>query len=419
MKTIIRNMIKLLSKTLLELNIFSSRDFGSNVDRLTAKYHGQWVTRLYILLFLSSFIILIFYTIIRPHNITETFHQPSFDFYEELKHNYGNQLKYSCSQIASQYNKFVNITPIFHPICLSQFITKEWHMNITSALTLKFSLYSTNDYRRFLSVHLQYLQGLCQISYDSVTNAINEFLPSLLITIELLSQHGFCHHIESLIEQSQFKVPILFSRFRSLIQTFNHGNAFMTTFGTNYQYVSLMPPDDWNYAHTDPMIYDDNCSCGLSSNCTTQANFIENSTIIPILGFKMGCLPSESFRLSILECFYNQTCLDILHQYTNIQHSSTALSTNLSYFSSDTTINELISFAFTEQWSKNISYSLYYNQCSPSLCLYTHIEKLNTLYIITLFLSLQGGLTLVLGWICPKLIRIIFKSTVIEEGKQH
>ncbi|CAF0862711.1 unnamed protein product [Adineta steineri] len=405
-KTIIQNMIKLLSKTLIELNIFSSSDFESSIDRLTATYNGRWATRLYILLFLSTFTILIFYTMIQPHSVTKTFDQPSFNSSEQLRKIYGNKLKCSCSQIASTYNKFVEIIPEFHPICSSQFVSKEWHMGIINSLTSNFSLYSENDYRRFISAHLQYLQGLCQISKDSVNNAINELLTSLLVTVELLSKENFHHCIETLIEESKSDVPFLVSRFLFMIQTFNHGNAFMTTYGTNFQYVSRISD---SYAHTNAMIYDDNCSCGLSSNCTTQANFIEKSTIIPIVGLKMGCLPSESFRLSTLECFYNQSCLDLVHKYTNYQNSSIALSTNLSYFPPNSTINELINHAFTEQWLKNITYSSYYDECFPSVCSYTYIEKFNILYLITLFLSLQGGLTLVLAWICPKIIQNVSK----------
>ncbi|CAF3664549.1 unnamed protein product [Adineta steineri] len=408
-KIIIQNMIKLLSKTLLQLNIFQPSDFGSSVDRLTAKQYGRWATRLCILLFLSSLIILIFYTIIRPHSVTKTFDQPLFSSYDRLQQIYKNELKCSCSQIASTYNKFVEIIPKFHPICSSEFISKEWHMGIIDGLAPNFSIYSKNDYRRFLSSHLYYLQGLCQISKDSVDNAINEFLTSLLVTVELFSKEDFHHRIEILIEQKKSNVPILFSRFLSMIQIFNHGNGFMTTYGTNFQYVSLKSYDVASYAHTVAMIYDDNCSCGLSSNCTTQAIFIENLTTISIVGLKMGCLPSESFHLSTLECFFNESCLNLIHKYTNYRNDSTPLSTNLTYFSLNSTINELINHAFTEQWLTNINYSLYYDQCFPSICSYTYNEKFNILYLITLFLSLQGGLTLVLTWICPKLIRYASK----------
>ena len=115
-KIILHDGIKFFSTKLSDLNIFELSEFGSNVDRLTAKSYGRWATRLYFILFLSCFIILTFYTIIQSRTVTRTFTQPSFDLYEELQEIHGNQLKCLCSQIASTYNEFVEITPVFHPV---------------------------------------------------------------------------------------------------------------------------------------------------------------------------------------------------------------------------------------------------------------------------------------------------------------
>ncbi|CAF1520501.1 unnamed protein product [Adineta ricciae] len=412
-------MMKFLLKTFLELNIFSPSNFGSSINRVTAKQYGRWATRLYILLFIIGITIIIFYTTIRPHTVIETFDQPLFNSYQQLQKDYGNKLKCSCSQIASTYNKFVEITPEFHPICLSKFVSKEWHTSIINRLALNFSVYSKNDYRRFLPAHLQYLQELCRLSNQSVNNTIKEFLTSLLVTVELRSEEDFHRRIETLIVQSKSNVPILLSRFLYMIQSFNHGNAFMTTYETNFQYTSSVSFLSWKYAYTDAIIYDNNCSCGLSSNCTTQAIFIENSTEIPIEGLKMGCLPSESFHLSTLECFYNQSCLDLISNYTNYDNISTHRLNISTRFPPNTTINQLISHSFTQQWLNKSNYSLYYHQCSPSSCSYTYNERFNIFYIITLFLSLQGGLMFVLAWICPKLIRIIFEINDYYQRKRQ
>ncbi|CAF1057532.1 unnamed protein product [Adineta ricciae] len=411
MKVIIYNDIKLLSTKLFNLNIFVSSEFGSNVDRLTTKNYGRWATRLYVILFLSSFIVLTLYTIFQSRTVTTTFTQPLFDTYEILQEIHGNQLKCLCSQIASTYNAFVEIAPVFHPICSSKFVQKEWHMQIIDGLTLNFSTYSFNDYRRFLSAHLQYLQVLCQISRDSVNNAINELLTSLLVTTELLSQQDFHHRINITIKQSESNAPILLSRFLFIVQSVVHGNAFMTTYQTNFQYFTLFHNAAEIFLFTEAMVYDDNCSCGLSPNCTTQANFIENdsSERIELIGLKIGCLPSESFHLSTLECFHNQSCVDLLHQYTNYPNITVPRCITSNRFLPNTTVDELIDHAFTEQWKTQRNYSQYYHRCSPLSCSYSYTEKFNIFYIIALFLSLQGGLTLVLGWICPKLIQIALK----------
>ncbi|CAF1633574.1 unnamed protein product, partial [Adineta ricciae] len=161
------NLIKLLRDKCIELNIFKSRDFGSDVDRITAKRYGQWATRLFLILFLSGLIILIFYTIIRPHIVIKHFNKPSFVHYNHLRELYGNKLKCSCSKIASTYNQFVEIKSELHSICRSDFVEEKWRMELVTGLHPNLAEYEPRDYRRFISAHLQYLQGLCQLSQRS------------------------------------------------------------------------------------------------------------------------------------------------------------------------------------------------------------------------------------------------------------
>ena len=289
---------------------------------------------------------------------------------------------------------------------------EEWRLDLVNGLVPNLTLYGQRDYRRFISAHLQYLQGLCRLSQQAANNSINEFLTSLLVTTELLSEASFQDRLNTLIEQSKYNAPILLSRFLFTVQSIFHGNAFLSTYGTNYLYLTKYKPNWSSYSPTEAIIYDAECSCGIYSNCTTQATFIETnsstSTNISIKGMKMGCTPSESFFLSTLECFYDQSCLDLIQKYTKYPHSLTPLSTtkNPSRFSRNTTISELVTNLFIERWSPQINYPSYYEQCSPSVCSYTRVEKFNILYIITVILGIQGGLTIVLKWLCPKLVRI-------------
>ncbi|CAF4312632.1 unnamed protein product, partial [Adineta steineri] len=271
-------------------------------------------------------------------------------------------------------------------ICSSEFISEEWRIGIANGLVSNLSIYSQKDYRRFISAHIQYLQGLCRLSQQSVNNAVNESLTSLLVTTELLSKQNFYNHVNNSIEQSKSNAPILFSRLLFITRTVNHGNAFISTYGTNFEYISLLIEGEFSYAYTEGMIYDNECSCGLYSNCTTQATFVDenSSEVIPVKGLKIGCTPSESFRLSTLECFYDQSCLNLIQNYTSYHNSSTPLSTNSSRFPENTKIDELIKNLFNEQWFNQSNYSSYYEQCSPLLCSYTDIERFNILYTITL-----------------------------------
>ncbi len=260
---------------------------------------------------------------------------------------------------------------------------------------------------------MQFLTGLCQLSIQSVNYSINQFHTSLFITAQLLSEEAFNARLDPLIEQSKSNAPTTFARLLFLIRSINHGNAVISTYGTNFEYIIPWPLDEvyGSYAPTKALIYDDECSCGLYPNCTTQASFIQtNSTeVIPIQGLKIGCIPSESFRASTLECFYNQSCINIIEEYTNSTNSPTPLSATMNRSSINTTIAELINNLFVEQWITTKNYSSYYRQCSPLICSYTYIQKFNVLYTVTFLIGLQGGLSIVLNWICPQIVRIVVK----------
>jgi hypothetical protein len=112
----VQNLISFLYKTLVNLNIFPSRDFGNNINPITRKSLNQWATRLFFFLFIIGLIILTLYTMILPQLTTKIFDKPSFEFYKNLKEKYLQQLKCPCSSLASTYDQFVHIQPTFHQV---------------------------------------------------------------------------------------------------------------------------------------------------------------------------------------------------------------------------------------------------------------------------------------------------------------
>ena len=261
---------------------------------------------------------------------------------------------------------------------------------------------------------------MCELSTKSVNNSINQLLSSLFITAQLLSGKEFTDRIASLIQQTRSTAPITVTRLLYLIRRINQANAVISNYGTNFEYIYDWPGmKEGYYAPTQAIIYDDGCSCGLQSNCTTQASFVESNSSqnIPIKGLKMGCMPSESFRASTLECFYDQTCLDLIQRHTNSTNRMVPLSQTANQSVVNTTIAALVDDLFVEQWLTTKNYSSYFEQCAPLLCSYSYTQSSSLLYTITVLLGLQGGLTIVLQWICPRIIRII--ANIYERWKKR
>ncbi|CAF1152019.1 unnamed protein product [Adineta steineri] len=216
--------------------MFSRQTFGINTDRMRRKRLGQITTRLYIVLLIIGHVILILHVIIQPQILTKTFDQPSLTTYNRLMVDHSDTLQCPCSSISSIYDRYVIIEPVFHQVCSSPFSSDHWRDNVTADLVPDVSVYDARDYRRFLSAHLQCLTGLCNLSIQSVNNSIGQLLSSLYITTQLQSPIAFQTHIDSMVQQSKSAAPAAFARLLSILRATNHGNAIISSYGTNFKY---------------------------------------------------------------------------------------------------------------------------------------------------------------------------------------
>ncbi|CAF0883894.1 unnamed protein product [Adineta steineri] len=125
---------------------------------------------------------------------------------------------------------------------------------------------------------------------------------------------------------------------------------------------------------------------------------------------------------SSLECFYNQSCLNILlSSYTNPLNISILNQSLSSRFVSTTKIELLINELFLEKIFNQTNYTEYYSQCLPNICQYIYIYRFNWIYVLTIFLGLLGGITTVLHIITPYIIRLILcikKRCVLKKNEQ-
>ena len=407
LKSMKKKLIVLLYDVVINLNIFPPHYYGSHIDQMSAKRLGRHTTRLYFTLLILSFTILTIYTIVQKQIITKDFNQPTFDEYNQLIQIYGEQLTCICSSIASTYDHFVLMEPIFHPICSSSFVSNELIEDLRMSLSSNLSIYEERDYRRIISTHIQYLQGLCQISIDTINNTKEQFLTTLFLTKQLLSNNEFNQSMNSSIEHVLLTASNTLTSIFLLIRDINFGNAIISTYKTNYKYYyPVLTVADAHNFQTKAVIYDDNCSCALHSNCTSQAYIFGLNSVdrIEMTGLKIGCLPSESFLSSTLECFYNVSCIDIIRSFVNLTYPLEPLSSTPS---SNRSINELIQNLFIDRWLTTFDYSSYFHRCLPLSCSHSYVQKFSIIYIISFLLGLQGGLTIVLKWICPRIIEYL------------
>ncbi|CAF4333061.1 unnamed protein product, partial [Rotaria sordida] len=101
-------------------------------------------------------------------------------------------------------------------------------------------------------------------------------------------------------------------------------------------------------------ILNETCQCDRTNNCIYPAGIynqsrsitpnevfsLDASPLFMIPGFQVGCVPQNALFQSTLECFYNQTCLDIVISLTGALRTVSPLniSNSNSRFSPTTTV---------------------------------------------------------------------------------
>lgn len=302
-------------------------------------------------------------------------------------------------------------------MCSSAFSSNEWQNDVTAYLFNHSFTFPQPDYRRFFLPHLHFLNKLCQVSIESTNDSINRLTSSLLITDQLLTQTVFQERIDAFIIEARSSAPETLSRLFDLLRTVNRANTMVSAYGTNFEYIAHWHDSVESVMYTQPVIYNDDCSCGKNSTCTSDAQYFDMTLAqkVSIDGLKIGCTPSESFLASTLECFYNASCIYLLHQMISENQSSgitripLSLNKTITRFPIDSTVSHLINHLFNERWTVTVNYSSYFEQCSPMLCSYSYVQTVNSLYTLTYLFGLLGGLMLALKWICPIIIYIGYK----------
>ncbi|CAF1271274.1 unnamed protein product [Adineta steineri] len=392
----IRSLFTKLKKLLQELNLFNS---GSN-DVVKIKNEKR-STRLYLILLIISTIILTFYYCIIPFLNTVIILSPSFIEYSALiKY---PTLKCPCSNIVIEYNKFLEIEPLYHELCQSDLVSDKWINHLFTLYEEGWINSNPSDFRRTGAFQFQTLSSLCQLAKNSMENNLESFQSTEFIQIELISEQSFHATINSFIKDFIDMTPKTFVRTLRLIQDITAQNLFMT----GASMTSLIPfiGGDITTAfslyvginYTSP----DGFTCGCSGSTATTCMILTTFQNKTIPGFQTGCYMLSALLQSTLEAFYNQTFID---SFTN---SSEIIVNHLNSSNSNWTIETLLNQMFVAQWLNTTSYERYFNSCAPDQCQYTITQYYNFIQVVTLVIGLFGGLTSILRIITPIIIMYI------------
>jgi hypothetical protein len=410
-----------LREKFVTLNLYNSR----STDPATVHY--QIIsTRLYLTTLVISIFILTLYTAINGPIKNEIVYLPKLALYKKLQKQYPDTLRCPCSKTAIPYGTFVNVEPSFHQVCSSDFISQSW---IDFAFETNTTFIWPMDIRTSLSPMWQLIAAVCSGAMKTIPDALNEFSSLPLINPLILPEdllrtktHTALDLILQVVSDSSMNMLTVFERI-------SKANGLVTGISTNYVALTLSkrPGGKAQYILQAVARYilqglNTTCTCMHAETCPIPGSFylydmwetsglydlnklVANQTLEGII---VDCTPLQTMLASSLECFYNQSCVDlILSMYSKSINISKLNQFLPSRFMPKTNIKLLTENLFMEQIINKTLYNSYYHQCAPIYCSYTYSSKFDWMYVITILMSLCGGLSIALHITIPYIIDFI------------
>jgi hypothetical protein len=368
--------------------------------------------------------VLVLYTSLTIVTQTVTIKQPSVNVYTDLQTKYSQTLICPCTNISINYEQFISFHPTFHQVCSSDFVTTQWvnYFKVNSSVNI-----GSFDLRVFGGSYFSTLSTFCNVSLETINNALLVFNSNAYVTKNVQQTDLFQSQIEEIVNLFKQTTTNSYSQALSMGRQMISGNALYSGLGTNYDYTTVgnnsFDQVFYPITHTSQNSSNDitSCSCKFDPNTCGKLTGIytlgqHERLLFYVPGLWLGCYTTESLFGSTLECYFNQSCLDIIYQSTVSLSKYPFSATAMIYISSNTQYNittkiqKIIEQLMIEQWNDQILFNSYFKQCNPVLCVYNYNKQGDLAYVFTTTIAVIGGLTTVFKIVIPPMVEFLRKK---------
>ena len=395
-----------MRSTILELNFFQISDLLDEQQHINRQ---RRTTRAYLVLLAAFVSIIVFHKFIGTERYTETVRYPSELTYFQLQSTYPSSLRCYCTQLSIDYDSFLRIQTVYHPVCSSDFMSSAWQDLIRANPPPDF--YSPLDLRRIGVASFRLLATFCEMASKTINDSRGPFLRQKFITTEVTPKDIFERQVDTIVNDWQNVMNSDFLRSYELFRTTWLGNKLMSNH-FNVILLSLQP----GYvivtttSTTGSMISSMPCYCALSALCFSPMILYPNETSsIMFPNFNTGCFPIATLLLSSFELFYDQSFMDQIMFYlvnNSIDFRPRVLNITAND-RPDELIGDVANRLFVNQWIVNISFHDYFSKCSPSSCTYETQRRPTVLAMIIIAIGTFGGLSTALRILFHILLRMM------------
>ncbi|CAF1155959.1 unnamed protein product [Adineta ricciae] len=405
-----------LRKWIRDLNFFPSIPPTTDPYQLKTQ---RISTRLFIVTFISSLVILLLYTSLATVTEVATVPTPTLDQYNDLYDKYSETLSCPCSQISIPNKQLMTINYTLHQVCSSSFISNDW-IDQYEQFSLN-SQYFFFDFRYMITFTFESLATLCKLIRQTISSGLTRFYTGQYVTTDVTSMKVFETQMTVLFDQFKSSLVARFLSSLHIIRNITQANFLVTTLPLNGYLVASY--SDMGYATYTMHI--GACACAEQATCTIPAAIVGTyaQPLYFIDGVSIGCYMLEGLLQSSFKCFYDQACVQQVFTYFNPDYpiNITLLNASaVSRFPINTTIGELLNEFMVERWTVLPEFANYFNECRPEKCTYIEKTKHNLIYIITTVIGLVGGLATALKLIIPVAVKLVRrKKTQKNARKDH
>ena len=312
------------------------------------------------------------------------------------------------------------MSPVFHAVCSSMFVSKEWIYALNEATSTGGISYFL-DFRFVAASNFILLQLFCGLANQTIQDSLAIFNKTPFINTQVLPSSIINLKSQALATTFQQSIANSFSLQIAFIQAMSYGNQLLSSSFTNDNlYAENSNTNNLTVEIVSQGYIGSNgtqCSCLLEpSTCSSPSAIYQElgddlSTKVILLSvpsFVLGCFSIDSVFLSSLECFYNQSCIDALQPYITEIKMIPLNASQPSRYRPNTRLQEIIEQLLVETWNTTISFESYFAACAPHICTYTYEKRGNFLFLLTTIFSLIGGLTVMFRYLSPFLTLVIF-----------
>ncbi|CAF2902166.1 unnamed protein product [Rotaria sp. Silwood2] len=216
-----------------------------------------------------------FYSSIIGRVIRKTHLQPSIEDYEHLLNLHPDGVDCPCTRISIPYNTFVTQLKVdlYHQACTTDVIERTLIMGsiIDPATTY------TNRIN-FQSWRFSFIDGLnrlCHLAQDSITNDIEAFLASTMLTYQLIPRIQFDNEMNITLNRVKLSTPIAFTRILELLRLISQANALIDVFSLSWNFVMTENSQGTNASFVSVSTNQyTTCSCATERSCSMPAQLV-------------------------------------------------------------------------------------------------------------------------------------------------